>query len=128
MKKIILFFILLWSVNCWAQGTWSNLGSGITPRPFGVLALCADTVNNVLYAGGAFDTAGSVQQNALAKWDGIKWENTATIDSGIEVYALIMYHGNLIIGFSNGHIGEYDGDTLIFLPGFDAVCVLFLHL
>ena len=77
----------------WNGTEWSSLGSGITNInteifPY-VTALTVDTTNNILYAGGTFNTAGDVSVNNIAKWDGTEW-------SGLG--AGLFFNTNLLLG------------------------------
>ena len=105
-----------------AQGTWSNLDGGIQ-HGAEVFSICPDTINNILYVGGAFDTVASFPQIAFAKWNGIRWDSTVKFsDKNTQVNALIMFKGQLYVGFNNGQVGVYDGTTLNYISSFnDAV-------
>ncbi len=60
----------------WDGTNWSALGQGLSCQdspgfPIGVFALAVK--ENILYAGGGFDTAGDVSAYHFAKWDGLNW-------------------------------------------------------
>jgi hypothetical protein len=108
--------------NCiakWDGSAWSALGAGIGPAPGAwVNALACDTNGN-LYAGGDFGTAGGVNIQAIAKWDGKTW---SALGSGIAgtVYALACdAKGNLYAGgdlyfggVDNGpNLAKWDGSA-----------------
>lgn len=123
MEKSIVFFILMWAVNCEGQGTWHNLDGGVTcDTNIGncypvVYTICADTINNVLYVGGNFNRAGNFVRNSVAQWDGTKWDS---IQQAIayEPDAMIMYKGNLYVGDElNGDVTIFDGDNWHIIPG-----------
>ena len=105
-----------------AQGVWYPLKNGLTcdlVNACTVYALCADTVNNVLYAGGLFSYADSTLQQGVAKWDGTKWDSIP--DEGLtQVHALIMFHDSLYVGDWNGEVHRFDGNTWKALPSFNS--------
>jgi hypothetical protein len=122
MKKTILFFILLWSVNCVAQGTWHNLDGGVVcDTNIGncypsVMAICADTINNVLYVGGLFNKAGNIEQLSIAKWDGTNWDALPQ-EIANEPDAMIMYKGELYVGDAlAGDVSVFNGNSWYSLP------------
>ncbi|WP_156109046.1 two-component regulator propeller domain-containing protein [Hymenobacter sp. APR13] len=64
----------------WNGTTWTALGTGINgTSPFNksVWALTVD-VNNNVYAGGGFNTAGGIAVNNIAKWNGTSWAALGT--------------------------------------------------
>jgi len=94
---------------CWDGQKWKSLG-GIDGTVFAFAIY-----NNELYAGGAFDSIGTVEGNGLAKWDGSKW---SVVDKDTKlgyVCALAVYNNELYAGgkFSNvsgmTHIGRWNG-------------------
>ena len=125
MKTVRLILIILSICNLnktHAQGTWSALHNGLTcdlVHACNVYSLCADTVNNVLYAGGSFKYADSIPQRGIAKWDGTKWDtipNVGFTDAG----ALIMYKGNLCVGDAyTDEIWLFNGTSWSYLPAFN---------
>ena len=59
----------------WDGTAWSPLGAGMSAEHTGspeVWALAFDDQGN-LYAGGDFTTAGGIQANYIARWDGSSW-------------------------------------------------------
>lgn len=96
MKTKLLIVIIIFAVttlNLKAQ-TWSPVGSGTDSNIF---CLQTDTVNNLLYAGGEFSSAGGVSTNHIAVWNGINWDS---LSSGINgwVNALCIYNNELYAG------------------------------
>ncbi len=75
-----------------SDADWVSLGSGMDGA---VDALAVSGAN--LYAGGAFNTAGGVRANYIAKWDGIAW---SALGSGMNdtVRALAVSGTNLYAG------------------------------
>jgi hypothetical protein len=91
-----VFYIAKWNGTNWVQ-----LGSRMT-GPVNYTCVNALTVfNNELIAGGAFNTAGGVTVNNIAKWNGSSW---SPLGSGMfkgnvsNVSALIVYNNQLIAG------------------------------
>lgn len=73
---------------------WSAVGSGMNER---VRELIVDTINNELYAGGYFTTAGGISANYIAKWNGASWSALGTGTDG-KVTALCMHNGEIYAG------------------------------
>ncbi len=73
---------------------WNPVGSGMDDK---VNVLTTDTVNNFLYAGGYFITAGGITVNYIAKWDGTNWSALGTGTDG-KVTALCIHNGELYAG------------------------------
>ena len=103
---------------------WKPVGSGFrskhnSPKD-GIYAMCI--YDNKLYAGGIFDTAGSVAANNIAVWDGNEWN---AVGGGVDqtgtnrpkVAALCEYHGRLVVaglfntagGLNVSNIARWDG-------------------
>jgi len=81
------------SIAKWDGSAWYTLGSGLQGElDAKARALTIDNSGN-LYAGGRFDTAGSVSANSIAKWDGKVW---SSLGSGVDncVYALAIDKSN----------------------------------
>lgn len=61
----------------WDGAAWSTLNSGLggkeTDMGWAIAVHALYGVNNKLYAGGSFDSAGSVLVNCIAQWDGVSW-------------------------------------------------------
>ena len=99
MKQIgVIIFCLMQLSFCKAQ-SWSPVGTGIYNI---VLALEADTVNNLIYAGGSFPSnpiGPPYLYENIAQWDGNSW---AAVGTGQEldgaVNALQMHNGELYVG------------------------------
>ena len=92
----------------WNGSIWSSVGIGIGGAGKGingiginggVYSLTTDTVNNILYAGGGFTTAGGNNANGIAKWNGTSWSGLGTGVNG-GVLALTMNNGDLYVGGS----------------------------
>ena len=144
MRKIILILIFPWTINCFAQG-WQNCGDGVLGNPGAtrVFAMAVDTINNILYAGGDFDTINDTTPvGYVAKWDGTTWSSIPAIDSisgafyfqygnYYAVNAMIVYHEALYLPasvtypagggqyFTFYYVIEYKGDSVKWLPVLD---------
>jgi hypothetical protein len=60
----------------WDGLSWAPVGGGLggaTLATFSSLAVFDDGSGPALFAGGSFDTAGSVPANSIAKWNGSEW-------------------------------------------------------
>jgi hypothetical protein len=83
----------------WNGSIWQPLGSGVLVSGSfaGVSALTV--YNGELIAGGRFHTAGGVDVNSIARWNGSNWQ---PLGGGInqEVLSLTVYNGELIAGGS----------------------------
>jgi hypothetical protein len=90
---------------------WDSLGSGQSKQ---VRCLYADTIENILYAGGGFSHAGSVEVDGIAKWNGIKWDSLGTgvdkydghgVHTTANVLAITRYKGMIYAGGAFDSIG-----------------------
>jgi hypothetical protein len=96
------------NVAVWNGTAWSPLGNGITADAdfYGVNALANYKGN--LYAGGQFDSAGSIGAQNIAEWNGANWSavGQSQLGSGDSnfVAGLIVYDSTLFVGgiFSSG--------------------------
>lgn len=95
---------LMLTFNCVAQ-SWLPLGLGTNNTVF---AMAADTINNVLYVGGKFTTAGGQTNNYVAKWDGNSWQNIGA-NFNARIYYLGIFNGEL---YATGDFTTIDGDTV----------------
>ena len=75
MKKYIIILLLcLAKTGTFAQ-TITSLGSGLSGFSKTPFVLFTDTIDNVMYAGGGFKTAGGVNCYGIAKWNGQYWDS-----------------------------------------------------
>jgi len=101
----------------WTGSTWVQVGEGLGLSTDGykdsVLALCVDSVNNKLYAGGTFTQTGlGVPARHLAEWNGTNW---VEVGGGTDdfVWALFAKNGNLYVGGEFTHVGAGIAANLI---------------
>jgi hypothetical protein len=82
----------------WDGSTWSDVGGGFSGAwgsTAHALAVFDDGSGPALYAGGWFDTAGSVIVNRVARWDATAWSSLGTGVGGALVGALAGFdHGS----------------------------------
>lgn len=105
MKKITLYILLFLSlIPCVrAQYAWNPVGNG-TNAPVRILR--ADTINNVLYAGGIFSQAGGLPGSNVAKWDGSTWSPLGLgVVSGAGISSILIQGGDVIVGGTFTDIG-----------------------
>ncbi len=109
MKKRVLLFLLLNLFCCKIYSQqWFSLDSGLIGNgQFDhVNAFCADTVHNILWAGGSFQTTFNGDSlNSLGYWNGIQWLPFVNI-----------VNGDTFLGFKDGIINDliiYDGKLVI---------------
>ncbi|MBI4932223.1 MAG: T9SS type A sorting domain-containing protein [Bacteroidetes bacterium] len=97
MKK--LFFILqcVFAFCVVNAQTWSALGSGLgSTSPDWVEGMAI--YNGNLYAGGNFNTAGSITVNNIARWNGITWDSVGNGFINVPLYSLYVYKNELYVG------------------------------
>ncbi len=105
--------VVLWngaSGNTAFEPMASNGGNGVS-GPVNALV----SVNNTLYAAGAFRTAGRIGANRLALWDGRKWSaiGQERFETG-NVYAVLVNGNDIYIGrpanaYGQGSIAKWNG-------------------
>lgn len=102
MKKnpttiIIVALITLLSVNIINAQTWAPVGSPIAGTDKAIYAL--EVYDNKLFAGGYnISTAGTIQANVIAAWDGSNWTNPFgnTIVAGGRVDKMCVLNNKLV--------------------------------
>ena len=96
--------IAKWSGTQWIQ-VGEGLGDGI-PFHDSVNVLCVDSVNNKLYAGGAFTQTGlGVPAKHLAEWTGSNWQEVGG-GTNKEVWSLFSKNSNLYVGGQFTKVGS----------------------
>ena len=98
---VITFSYLLIALNVNCQ-TWSSVGTGVISS---VADFAVDSINNELYVGGSFLTAGGINAPYIAKWNGIAWSD---VGGGMNNNALTVV---ISLCFFNGELyaaGSFD--------------------
>jgi len=97
----------------WDGQAWHSLGTGTTGGYFDGLVFGLAAFEGDLVAGGAFDTAGGVTANNIARWDGQAWHPIGEGMSGGwfdgAVFALTSIDADLIAG---GDFTAAEGQTV----------------
>src|SRR5690348_1911989 len=106
IRKSGLLILLFFSNTIAFSQQWNDVGGGID---LWVNVMKVDTTNDLLYVGGAFNTAGGLSANSIAIWDGSAWSNVGNNEvlSGMgSINDIIFYHGDLIVAGSFDSIGN----------------------
>jgi hypothetical protein len=93
VKIIMIFICILFANKTYSQ--WSSVGGGMD---YNVYTLFVDSVNNELYAGGSFTTAGGIPAGHIAKWDGTNWYDLAGgigDDLSEAITSICFYNGEI---------------------------------
>jgi glucose/arabinose dehydrogenase len=83
----------------WENSTWQELSdtnTGISGTNNEIRSIAFDE-NNVVYVGGNFDTAGGINANRIASWDGNTWKGLGAGTSGF-VQAIIPHEDYIYVG------------------------------
>lgn len=106
------------SIAKWNGSSWSPLGSGMagssTFSTVTIRALVVDGDGN-LYAGGSFATAGGVNANCIAKWNGSSW---SALGSGVN--PVIVYGSGVFAILPVGNEVLYVGGSFMRVGGIAA--------
>jgi len=100
---------------------WQALGSGInrsTPLASKIVEAIAVAPDGTVYAGGAFDQAGSLTVSNIARWNGTVWQDVGGGVNG-PVLAIVAMGNNIYVGgyFTQAggksirNIARWDGNT-----------------
>ena len=88
------------NIAAWDGKVWHPLGKGTrgswSPYVGNITGL--GVYKNELYAGGEFDTAGTVYCNSIAKWNGYAWDSLADNHLCGDPYSMVVHDSNLYIG------------------------------
>src|ERR1051326_7529479 len=97
MKGFLKIFFFLLCKTLFSQYSWTPVGSGMN---YAVFAFATDTINNIFYTSGEFDTAGSISTGRIAQWNGVNWDSVgAGLENGY-VSSMTMFNGQLYAGGS----------------------------
>ncbi len=103
----------------WNGTAWASVGTGIRNSrnnyvPIDVLC----TYNGELYAGGTFDSAGSIAVNNIAKWNGTTW---TAVNGGISkngsVLSMAVFNNLLYVGGQFDSAGGQPGNNIAMWNG-----------
>lgn len=93
----------------WNGTQWDSVGSGLNGAPY---AMVVDTVNDLLYVGGAFTMAGGTQAFGVAVWNDTTWAPVGTgADTLWGTRCMALMNGELYAGGGNVTITTL-GDTI----------------
>ena len=83
----------------WNGANWAAVGGGVSGGIFGFDTSInkLKVINNFLYLGGNFDSAGGATANFVALWNGNSFSNLGT-GTNERVYSLESFNGDLIAG------------------------------
>lgn len=108
-------------IAAWDGMAWSNPGGGtydpVFTSNFGQIH---DMIvyHNELYIAGAFDYAGGVPAQFIAKWDGVKWCGLGTTNAfNDRILALGVYHDTLYVGGGFDSIGNLQVNNIAIWTG-----------
>ena len=109
MRILILILIINLCYQKSSNAQWSDVNLGVNGP---VNAFYVDSVSDLLFVGGQFDTAGGLNINNIATWDGANWNsfgNNQKFTSPGLVSAIVSFNGSIIVG------GKFDsiGTTLV---------------
>jgi hypothetical protein len=109
------------NIASWDGSNWQPLGSGVGSISSSNYVFALTVYNNELIAAGTFTSAGGVDANYIAAWNGSTWQ---PLGGGIDgyspgVHTLTVYNGELIAGGSfttagavdANHIAAWNGNT-----------------
>jgi hypothetical protein len=112
----------------WNGDSWSALSSGVNSVNFLSFVNAIAVNGSDVYVGGRFETAGSVNANNIARWDGSSWAplGTGTADHSMGYYVVnaIALSGNdiyaggsiSIAGYASANgIAKWDGNSWLVL-------------
>lgn len=83
----------------WDGANWQTVGGGIVVKSGG-FAFVSDlrVYNNELYAVGGIDSAGGIDCNNIARWNGTNWNNIPSLaDPNNYFYSSLVYNNKLLI-------------------------------
>ncbi len=104
--KFLLIIISLLSINQRLYSQWNDVDSGTNS---GIYALYVDTTSDLLYVGGLFNTAGGININSIATWDGTNWNsfgNNAAFSSPGVIFSVLKFNGEIVVAGKFEFIGS----------------------
>lgn len=85
------------SIASWDGMKWAPLGNGLKTKIWSPYVYCMLSTDSVLYVGGEFDSAGSVNAKNLAKWNGKTWSSLGTGANG-KIFSIVVYKNEIYVG------------------------------
>jgi hypothetical protein len=95
----------------WDGSSWHPLGSGMTGGEDYTYVYALTVYNGELIAGGWFTTAGNVNSQGIARWDGSSWHQLCG-GMNYPVWALTVYNGELIVGGGFTTVGGISANNI----------------
>lgn len=101
----------------WNGTNWVSVGGGVSTNGGNGAIGCFFILNNELYVGGVFDTAGNIAANGIAKWNDTVWADVGAFPNNNlfpagnpnRIYAITYYNGEIYIG---GNFRDSTGNTM----------------
>jgi hypothetical protein len=87
----------MYNIARWTGSSWQALGAGVGWGDQDEWVYAMTVLNEVLYVGGKFLSAGGGGANRIAQWNGTAWEPLGVGVNGA-VYAFAEYRGELVVG------------------------------
>jgi hypothetical protein len=114
MKRIWLLTVTLSSFLIVKSQIWSPVVMGTNNA---VMAFCNDSIHDLLYVGGFFDSTSGIQTNHIAKWDGVSWDSLGSGINGTLVRCIKEFQGGIYAcgvfssagGISANNIAKWNG-------------------
>lgn len=105
LLKAVFPILFLLNINL-AHSQWSVLSSGTNKR---VQAFYIDSINDLLYIGGSFNTAGGININSISTWDGLSWNAIGTneiFSSPGSIFSIANFNGDIVVAGIFDSIGN----------------------
>lgn len=110
--------VTAYNICKWNGTTWSALGGGVNGF---VRSFTVDTINNILYIGGQFNLADTVNiPTGVAAWNGTSFSAVGTAPF-LSPVAMCMYQNKLWAGGAQSNITNNLGDSINELSWFNGV-------
>ncbi|MBU6412413.1 MAG: hypothetical protein KGS45_02980 [Planctomycetes bacterium] len=96
----VVFLFALATPRAFGQcdGRWLNIPGQVPPGVNGTVFALAFLPNGDLVAGGAFNTAGGIITNGLARWNGAAWSSFGSGTSGSVLALAVGSNGEIFVG------------------------------
>ncbi len=103
----------------WDGSEWADVGGGVAPGVRAALAVFDDGSGPALYFGGSFTSAGGMEANHIARWDGRKWSPLASgLDNTVRALAVFDDGGGPAL-FAAGYFTSAGGVEAIRIARWD---------